>query len=76
MLFRSGVSDGSSAAENGMTEGMVIVNYKRQADGGFQKADDPKKLLAVVKSLKTGEKIAFRVFFKGRIDFIALQSEE
>jgi serine protease Do len=72
----TGVSDGSSAAENGMTEGMVIVNYKRQADGAFQKADDPKKLLAVVKGLKAGEKIAFKVFFKGRTDFIALQSEE
>jgi serine protease Do len=72
----TGVSDGSSAAENGMAEGMVIVNYKRQSDGGFQKADDPKKLLAVVKALKTGEKIAFKVFFKGRTDFVALQSEE
>ena len=72
----TGVSDGSSAAENGLIEGMVLSNYKRQADGGFLKIEDPKKLLAAVKSLKPGEKIAFKVFFKGRTDFIALQSEE
>jgi serine protease Do len=71
-----GVSDGSSAAENGLQEGMVLLQYKRQADGSFQKIEDPKKLLAAVKTLKVGEKIAFKVFFKGRTDFIALQSEE
>ena len=71
-----GVIDGSSAAENGMVEGMVLSSYKRQADAGFQKIEDPKKLLAAVKSLKAGEKIAFKVFFKGRTDFIALQAEE
>ena len=72
----TGVADGSSAAENGLIEGMVLGNYKRQADGGFQKVDDPKKLLAAVKTLKPGEKIAFKVFYKGRTDFIALQAEE
>ena len=72
----TGVTDGSSAAENGLQEGVVLSNYKRQSDASFQKVDDPKKLLAVVKSLKPGEKIAFKVFFKGRTDFIALQAEE
>jgi serine protease Do len=72
----TGISDGSSAAENGLVEGMVIGSYKRQSDGSFQKVDDPKKLLAAVKTLKPGEKIAFKVFYKGRTDFIALQAEE
>lgn len=75
-LVVTGIADGSSAAENGMVEGMVIGNFKRQSDAGFQKVDDPKKLLAVVKSLKAGEKIAFKIFYKGRTDFIALQAEE
>jgi serine protease Do len=72
----TGVTDGSSAAENGLQEGMVLSSFKRQSDGSFQKVDDPKKLLAAVKTLKAGEKIAFKVFFKGRTDFIALQAEE
>ncbi|MBW8890305.1 MAG: Do family serine endopeptidase [Fibrobacteres bacterium] len=75
-LVVTGIADGSSAAENGMVEGMVIANFKRQSDAAFQKVDDPKKLLAVLKSLKAGEKIAFKIFYKGRTDFIALQSEE
>ncbi len=72
----TGVSDGSSAAESGLQEGMVLSYYKRQADGSFQKVEDPKKLLAAVKTLKVGEKIAFKVFAKGRTDFIALQADE
>jgi serine protease Do len=72
----TGVTDGSSAAESGLQEGVVLSSYKRQADQSFQKIDDPKKLLAAVKALKPGEKIAFKVFFKGRTDFIALQAEE
>jgi serine protease Do len=72
----TGVSDGSSAAEFGLIEGMLLSAYKRQADGAFLKAEDPKKVLAALKTLKAGEKIAFKVFYKGRTDFIALQAEE
>ena len=75
-LVITGIADGSSAAENGLVEGMVLSNYKRQSDDSFVKVEDPRKLLAVLKSLKNGEKIAFKVFFKGRTDFIALQAEE
>ncbi len=72
----TGITDGSSAAENGLVEGVLIMAYKRQVDGSFVKAEDPKKLLFVLKSLKTGEKIAFKVFYKGRTDFLALQADE
>ncbi len=75
-LVITGIADGSNAAENSLVEGMVLSNYKRQSDGGFIKVEDPKKLLNVLKSLKNGEKIAFKVYFKGRTDFIALQAEE
>ena len=75
-LVITGIADGSSAAENGLMEGMVVSSYKRQTDGSFVKVEDPKKLLSVLKALKNGEKIAFKVFFKGRTDFIALQAEE
>jgi serine protease Do len=71
-----GVADGSSAAENGMIDGMLITSFKRQSDNSFQKAEDPKKLLAALKALKPGEKIAFKIFYQGRIDFVALQAEE
>jgi serine protease Do len=75
-LVVTSVSDGSTAAENGMMEGVVLIAYKRQVDRGFVKLDEPKKLLGAVKAMKTGEKIAFKVFFKGRTDFIALKAEE
>ena len=70
------VSDGSSAAENGLTEGMALTNYKRQSDQSFVRIDDPGKFLNVLKTLKPGEKIAFKVYFKGRSDFIALRAKE
>ncbi|MEO7424583.1 MAG: Do family serine endopeptidase [Fibrobacteria bacterium] len=72
----TGVTDGSSAAETGLQEGVVLAYFKRQSDASFQKIDDPKKLLSVLKTLKGGEKIAFKIFFKGRTDFIALQADE
>jgi serine protease Do len=75
-LVVTSVSDGSSAAESGLTEGFVLTAYKRQSDASFVKSDDAKKLLAVVKALKPGEKIAFKVFYKGRTDFVALKAEE
>lgn len=75
-LVVTAVSDGSSAAEAGMVEGIVLSAYKRQSDPSFVKVDEPKKLLSVVKALKPGEKIAFRVFYKGRTDFVALKAEE
>ncbi len=74
-LVLTGIADGSSAAENGLVEGMLLSYYKRQTDDGFVKVDDPKKLLGILKSLKSGEKIAFKVYFKGRTDFIALQAD-
>ena len=70
------VSDGSSAAENGMVEGFVISAYKRSQDPSFVNTSDPKKLLGVLKALKAGEKIAFKVFYKGRTDVVALKAEE
>ena len=75
-IVLTGITDGSSAAETGLAEGMLLLAYKRQADDSFVKIQDPKKLLQVLKTLKTGEKIAFKVYFKGRTDFIALQAEE
>lgn len=75
-LVVTSVSDGSSAAENGMVDGFVLSAFKRQSDASFVKSEDPKKLLNVLKTLKPGEKIAFKVFYKGRTDFIALKAEE
>jgi serine protease Do len=70
------ISNGSSAAENNLAEGMVLSQYKRQSDGSFVKIEDPKKFLNMLKTLKPGEKIAFRVFAKGRTEYIALKAEE
>jgi serine protease Do len=75
-LVVTAVSDGSSAAENGLVEGFVLSAYKRSQDPSFVKAEEPKKLLGVLKALKPGEKIAFKVFYKGRTDFVALKAEE
>jgi serine protease Do len=72
----TGVTDGSTAAENGLIEGIVLSSYKRQTDGAFVKIEDPKKFLGMLKTLKAGDKIAFKVFYKGRTDFIALKAEE
>lgn len=70
------VKDGSSAAETGLVEGMLVLSYKRQSDAGFVVAQDPKKMMSVTKALKNGEKIAFKIFYKGRTDFVALQAGE
>lgn len=75
-IMITGVADGSSAAETGLTEGMLVTSYKRQSDGSFVIVTDPKKMIAVTKTLKSGEKIAFKIYFKGRSDFIALQAGE
>ncbi len=70
------VSNGSGAAEAGLTEGIVLQAYKRQSDDGFVNIEDALKFMAMLKTLKSNEKIAFKVLFKGRIDFVALKSEE
>ncbi len=70
------VSDGSSAAEAGFVEGVVITAYKRQNDGAFIAIDSPKKLLEAVKSLKKGDRIAFKVWFKGSSNFVALRADD
>ncbi len=70
------ILDGSSAAENGMLEGMVITHYKRKQDPSFQAVKQPKQLLEAVKSLAAGENIAFKVFYKGKTDLRALRAGE
>ena len=70
------VMDGSSAAENGIVEGMVLTHYKRKQDLSFQVVKQPKGLSEAVKALKKGESIAFKVSFKGKTDLKALRVEE
>jgi serine protease Do len=68
------VTDGSSAAETGLLEGMVVTEYKRKGDSGFQPVKQPKQLLDAVKSLNSGENIAFKVYYKGKTDLRALRA--
>lgn len=70
------VVDGSSAAENGFVEGVVITAYKRQNDAAFINADSAKKLIDALKGLKKGDRIAFKVWFKGSSNFVALRADE
>jgi serine protease Do len=70
------VSDGSSAAENGFIPGLVITAYKRQNDGAFANVENAKSLLEALKSLKKGDRIAFKVWVKGSSNFVALKADE
>jgi len=69
------VSDGSSAAENGLIEGIVISAYKRQNDPAFTDIDKSKQLLEAVKAMKKGERIALKIWFKGNSNYVALRAE-
>jgi serine protease Do len=68
------VMDGSTAAENGLLEGMVITQYKRRQDAGFVPVKDAKSLSAAVSSLQKGENIAFLIYNKGKTDLRALRA--
>jgi serine protease Do len=70
------VIDGSSAAENGFIEGLVITAFKRQNDAAFNNVENPKKLIDALKGLKKGDRIAFKVWFKGSSNFVALKADE
>jgi serine protease Do len=68
------VMDGSSAAEVGLLEGMVILQYKRKQDPGFVPVKDAKALSAAIGSLQKGENIAFLIHNKGKTDLRALRA--
>jgi len=68
------VTDGSTAAENGMLEGMVITDYKRKTDDSFQEVKNPKELLDAIKSMAVGEDIAFKIYYQGKTDLRALRA--
>jgi serine protease Do len=70
------VVDGSSAAENGFIEGLVITAYKRQGDGAFVNVESAKKLIDALKTLKKGDRIAFKVWLKGSSNFVALRADD
>src|SRR5690606_6725651 len=62
------VMNGSSAAENGLVEGMVVTHYKRKKDRAFMPVKDAKGLFAGLKAMEGGDNIAFRIHHKGRND--------
>jgi serine protease Do len=68
------VTNGSSAADNGFLEGMVITQYKRRQDPGFVPVKDAKQLSEAVKAMREGDQIAFTVSFKGKTDLRALRA--
>jgi S1-C subfamily serine protease len=70
------VLDGSSAAENGLGEGMVITHYKRRQDASFKAVKQPKQLLDAAKAMKSGDQIALKVFYKGKTDLRGLRAGE
>jgi len=70
------IQDGSPAAENGLVEGMVITHFKRKQDPSFVAIKQSKQLLDAMKSLASGENIAFKVFYKGKTDLRALRAGE
>ncbi len=70
------VMDGSSAADNGMLEGMVISAYKRREDPTFIPVQSPHQLLQAIDALKDGQNIAFQVYYKGKTNLLALRAQE
>ncbi len=68
------VMNGSSAADNGFLEGMVITHYKRRQDPAFVPVKDAKQLSDAAKSLRDGDQIAFMVFYQGKTDLRALRA--
>ncbi len=68
------VTHGSAAAESRLPEGAILLAYKLQDEPKFVNIKGAKELLAVLRDLPSGGKIAFKIRFQDKIDFIALKA--
>ncbi len=68
------VMDGSSAAENGLREGMLITHFKRRQDPNFRPVRDARQLSNAIREMEAGEQIAFMIQHQGRSDLRALRA--
>ncbi len=65
---------GSTANEKGLSEGDLILSFKRSVDKNFIDIGDGKTLIKSLSDMKSGESIALNISSKGRKAMVALKA--